>query len=50
MREKTKMTCKKRQILFLKITEIGSSLPKSKAPEIIKKMGTAVFTQKGTAR
>ncbi len=35
---------------FLKMVEIGSSRPRSSAPEIMKKIGTAVFTQKGTAR
>ena len=44
------MTWRNRQILFLNRTGIGSSLPRRSAPEIIKKMGTAVFTQKGTMR
>lgn len=43
------MICTNRHIRFLKMTEIGSSFLRRSAPEIIKKMGTAVFTQKGTA-
>lgn len=43
------MICANRHIRFLKMTEIGSSFLRRSAPEIIKKMGTAVFIQKGTA-
>ena len=40
------MICANRHIRFLKMTEIGSSFLRRSAPEIIKKMGTAVFTQR----
>ena len=43
------MICANRHIRFLKMTEIGSSFLRRSAPEIIKKMGTAVFTQKGNS-
>ena len=42
-------TAAKRHIRFRNMTDKGSSLPRRSAPEIIKKIGTAVFTMNGTA-